>query len=146
MAPIRLKVIDCPIVVLHGKPWDPLPSKPQIDEDGRHKSDVNGRPAYFAGNRVAWSRPRRSLIERPDGARPVRVPGRTRGRIMSALPIDRSTIRAHVELIHGLAGSLAERGKLVIAAFGEDPDQVDPKTGKADCRCGQSWRMSRSAR
>jgi hypothetical protein len=47
MAPIGLKVIYCPIHVLHGKAWAPLRSKPQIDEDGRHKSDVNGRPTYL---------------------------------------------------------------------------------------------------
>ena len=49
---------------------------------------------------------------------------------MSVSSIDRSAIHAHVELIHSLAASLTERGKLVIAAFAEDPDQVDPKTGK----------------
>jgi hypothetical protein len=39
-------------------------------------------------------------------------------------------IRAHCEMIHILAAPLAGQGKLIIAAFGEDPDQVNPKTGK----------------
>jgi RepB DNA-primase from phage plasmid len=38
-------------------------------------------------------------------------------------------IRAHAEIIHRLAAPLAGKGKLVIAAFGEDPDRPNPKTG-----------------
>jgi hypothetical protein len=37
------------------------------------------------------------------------------------LPIDEIAIRGHVELIHQLAASLAGKGKLIVAAFGEDP-------------------------
>jgi P4 family phage/plasmid primase-like protien len=46
---------------------------------------------------------------------------------------DPDAVRAHVELIHRLAGPLAGKGKLVITAFGEDPDQLHPKTGKPGC-------------
>jgi hypothetical protein len=49
---------------------------------------------------------------------------------MSILSIDRSAIHAHVELIHRLAAPHAEQGKMVIAAFAEDPDQVNLKTGE----------------
>jgi hypothetical protein len=49
------------------------------------------------------------------------------------LAIDPDAIRAHAELIHRLAGPLAGKGKLVITAFGEDPDQLHPKTDKPGC-------------
>jgi RepB DNA-primase N-terminal domain len=39
-------------------------------------------------------------------------------------------IRDHVRLIHILAEPLAGRGKVVATGFGEDPDQIDPKTRK----------------
>jgi hypothetical protein len=44
--PIGLKICDCPVLVSNGKAWATLPSKPQIDRDGRQKTDVNGKPAY----------------------------------------------------------------------------------------------------
>lgn len=43
--------------------------------------------------------------------------------------ISPDAIREHVEIIHELAAPLAGQGKLVIAAFGEDPDKPNPKTG-----------------
>jgi hypothetical protein len=43
---------------------------------------------------------------------------------------DVSLIRAHVEIINKLAAPLAGQGKLVIACFGEDPDQ--PHRGRAN--------------
>src|SRR5438270_2568026 len=49
------------------------------------------------------------------------------------LAIDPDAIRAHAELIHRLAGPLGGKGKLVITAFGEDPDQLHPKTDKPGC-------------
>jgi hypothetical protein len=39
-------------------------------------------------------------------------------------------IRGHVELIHKLAAPLIGQGKVVVAGFGENPTQLDPKTGK----------------
>jgi hypothetical protein len=44
--PIRLKIHDAPVLVSNGKAWAALPSKPQIDKEGRHKTDVNGKTAY----------------------------------------------------------------------------------------------------
>jgi hypothetical protein len=49
------------------------------------------------------------------------------------LAIDADAVRAHAELIHRLASPLAGKGKLVITAFGEDPDQLHPKIGKPGC-------------
>ena len=46
MLRIGLKLADCPLLVSHGKAWAALPTKPQIDKDGRHKTDAKGRPAY----------------------------------------------------------------------------------------------------
>lgn len=46
--PIGLTVVDCPVLVSNGKPWASLPSKPQIDREGRHRADINGKPAYTA--------------------------------------------------------------------------------------------------
>jgi hypothetical protein len=48
-------------------------------------------------------------------------------------PILTAEIRAHCEIIHELAAPLTGQGKLVIACFGEDPDQLDPKTGASGC-------------
>jgi RepB DNA-primase from phage plasmid len=39
-------------------------------------------------------------------------------------------ISDHVQLIHMFAETLVGRGIVVIAGFGEDPNQIDPKTGK----------------
>jgi hypothetical protein len=44
--PIGLKLIDCPILIGRDGPWASLPSKPQIDKEGRQKSDVNGKRAF----------------------------------------------------------------------------------------------------
>jgi hypothetical protein len=44
--PIGLKIHDVPVLISSGKPWAALPSKPQIDKEGRHKTDVNGKAAY----------------------------------------------------------------------------------------------------
>jgi hypothetical protein len=45
---IGLKVHDIPVLASHNKIWASLPSKPQIDRDGQHKRDVNGKPVYAA--------------------------------------------------------------------------------------------------
>jgi hypothetical protein len=45
--------------------------------------------------------------------------------------IDPVRIRGHVELLHRLAAPLASVGKLIVACFGQDPHQADPKTGKS---------------
>jgi hypothetical protein len=42
-------------------------------------------------------------------------------------------IRTHCEMIHRLAGGLGANGKLVIACFGEDPENLNPKTGMPGC-------------
>jgi hypothetical protein len=44
--PIGLKIADIPVLVSNGKAWASLPSKPQVDKDGQHKRDTNGKPAY----------------------------------------------------------------------------------------------------
>jgi hypothetical protein len=44
-------------------------------------------------------------------------------------PVLVGELRAHCEIIHRLAAPLAGHGKLVIARFGEDPDQSNPKNG-----------------
>jgi hypothetical protein len=44
--PIGLKIYDIPVLVGKNGPWAGLPSKPQIDRDGRQKTDVNGKAAY----------------------------------------------------------------------------------------------------
>ncbi len=44
--------------------------------------------------------------------------------------IELDLIRTHAEIIHELAAPLVGRGKLIIACFGEVPDEPDPKTGK----------------
>jgi hypothetical protein len=48
LLPIGLKISDVPVLVSNGKTWASLPSKPQVDKDGRHKRDVNGKLAYTA--------------------------------------------------------------------------------------------------
>jgi Family of unknown function (DUF5906) len=48
--------------------------------------------------------------------------------------LDLAAIRMHVALLHHLAqpkDHWKAEGKLLVAAFGEDPNQPDPKTGKA---------------
>jgi hypothetical protein len=44
--PNGLKLIDCPVLVGRNGPFAMLPSKPQIDKEGRQKTDANGRAAY----------------------------------------------------------------------------------------------------
>jgi hypothetical protein len=44
--PIGLKIFDIPVLCSNGKYWAALPSKPQIDKEGKHKTDINGKPAY----------------------------------------------------------------------------------------------------
>jgi hypothetical protein len=46
LLPIGLKISDVPVLISNGKTWASLPAKPQIDKDGQHKRDVNGKPAY----------------------------------------------------------------------------------------------------
>jgi hypothetical protein len=46
--PIGLKISDIPVLISHNKAWASLPSKPQLDRDGQHKKDINGKPAYTA--------------------------------------------------------------------------------------------------
>jgi hypothetical protein len=46
LLPIGLKISDVPVLISNGKTWASLPSKPQLDQDGQHKRDVNGKAAY----------------------------------------------------------------------------------------------------
>jgi hypothetical protein len=46
------------------------------------------------------------------------------------LELDPEAIRQHVSLIHELAKPLADRGVLIVASYGEQPDEIDPKTGR----------------
>jgi RepB DNA-primase from phage plasmid len=48
-------------------------------------------------------------------------------------PILPDEIRAHCQMIHRLAAPLAGHGKLVVARFGENPDQLNPKKGALGC-------------
>lgn len=42
-----LRLFDCAVHVHPtGRAWVALPGKPVLDEDGRHKRDVNGKPTY----------------------------------------------------------------------------------------------------
>src|SRR5271167_5226920 len=43
-------------------------------------------------------------------------------------------IRAHCELVQKAAAALTGRGKLAVCCFGEDPEKLDPKTGKSSRR------------
>jgi hypothetical protein len=45
--PPGLKIADCPVLVSHGKAWATLPSKPVLDQEGRHHV-VNGKKQYAA--------------------------------------------------------------------------------------------------
>jgi hypothetical protein len=42
-SPIGLRTSDIPVFVSNVKAWANLPSKPQIDGEGRQKTDINGR-------------------------------------------------------------------------------------------------------
>jgi hypothetical protein len=44
--PIGLMINDIPILIGKNGPWTSLPSKPQIGQDRRKKSDVNGKAQY----------------------------------------------------------------------------------------------------
>jgi hypothetical protein len=44
--PSGLKIHDCPVLRSHGKARATLPSKPQLDKEGRQKTGLNGKPAY----------------------------------------------------------------------------------------------------
>jgi hypothetical protein len=46
--PIGLKISGVPVLVGKNGPFAMLPGAPQIDRDGRHKRDANGKPAYTA--------------------------------------------------------------------------------------------------
>jgi hypothetical protein len=49
------------------------------------------------------------------------------------LAIDEVLIQRHLEILHWLASPLAGQAKLVITAFGEDPDSPNPTTGEPGC-------------
>jgi hypothetical protein len=44
--PIGLTIADIPVLVSQGGLWAALPAKPQLDQNGRHRRDANGKPAY----------------------------------------------------------------------------------------------------
>jgi hypothetical protein len=46
--PVGLKIHDVPVLVGPKGPWASLPAKPQIDRDGRQKTDASGKPAYVS--------------------------------------------------------------------------------------------------
>jgi hypothetical protein len=43
-----LTIRDCPVHVGPNGAWATFPGKPQTDAEGRHRRDVNGKPAYAA--------------------------------------------------------------------------------------------------
>jgi hypothetical protein len=44
--PIGLRIFDVPIRAGKNGLWTGLPAKPEIDRDGRRKTDINGKPVY----------------------------------------------------------------------------------------------------
>jgi hypothetical protein len=44
--PIGLRILDVPIRAGINGLWAGLPAKPEIDRDGRRKTDINGKPVY----------------------------------------------------------------------------------------------------
>ena len=42
--PIGLPIIDVPVLIGAKGAWATLPSKPELDSEGRRKRDINGRP------------------------------------------------------------------------------------------------------
>jgi hypothetical protein len=44
--PIGLKLIDCPVFVGDKGPFAALPAKPELDRDGKRRTDVNGKAIY----------------------------------------------------------------------------------------------------
>src|SRR5262249_31544573 len=47
--------------------------------------------------------------------------------------LDLAAIRSHAEIVHRLAARFTGKGKLIVAGFGEDPDQLDTGSGKFGC-------------
>src|SRR5690349_23871691 len=43
---IGLRIIDTPIFLGSKGAWAALPSKTELDRDGRRKTDINGNPVY----------------------------------------------------------------------------------------------------
>jgi hypothetical protein len=43
----ELALVDCVVLYSNCRAWASLPSGPQIDEEGRHQTDANSRPAYW---------------------------------------------------------------------------------------------------
>jgi hypothetical protein len=48
LLPLGLRIIDCPVLVSHGRAWCALPAKIQLDNTGRQKTDTAGKPLYAA--------------------------------------------------------------------------------------------------
>jgi hypothetical protein len=46
MLPRGLKLVGCAVLYSGCRTWTPLPSRPQIYKEGRHKTDANGQLAY----------------------------------------------------------------------------------------------------
>jgi hypothetical protein len=44
--PSGLVIHDCTVHEKDGQRWIGLPGKPQLDRDGRHRKDANGKPLY----------------------------------------------------------------------------------------------------
>jgi hypothetical protein len=44
--PIGLKIFDVPVRTGINSLWAGLPAKPEIDRDGRRRTDPNGKPVY----------------------------------------------------------------------------------------------------
>jgi hypothetical protein len=44
--PIGLRIFDVPIRTGINGLWAGMPAKPEIDRDGRRKTDINGKPVY----------------------------------------------------------------------------------------------------
>jgi hypothetical protein len=43
---IGLRIYDVPVFAGSNGPWAALPSKPELDRDGRRKIDINGKATY----------------------------------------------------------------------------------------------------
>lgn len=48
LLPLGLQIIDCPVLVSHGRAWCALPGKLQVDSTGRQRTDASGKPLYAA--------------------------------------------------------------------------------------------------
>ena len=51
-----------------------------------------------------------------------------------AMTINTKWIFGHCAVVHHLAGRTQQPGKIVVAAFGEDPSKINPETGKPGVR------------